>query len=500
VSRAPVPSALDPEVRRSALGLSVTEGMFGAAHMAMTGNGVGGNVFTFGFALLLGATDAHLAVLAALPRFATAMQLVAARVFPRVGSRRRLVVMATAAYRVLFFVVPLLPWMFGRRLSLVAFLVVWAVACLAAQFAANGWLSWMSDLVPSSRRGRYFSHRTNVTNLVGLAAGTLAAVLLDAYAGAPGGFSAEADERRLVGFVVIFAAAAALGTISVALMMRQADVPRDAQATPDSSRTSLLEFVAAPLRHAPFRRLLLFCALAAFAAGLGGPFWIPYAIENAAISYSTITLLGLGSGVIGLVTMRFWGGLVDRSSRAALGLLLALLALQPLLYLASGPAFLAPIAVDLLLSAMLVAAWYTASLACLLERSPSEQGRGAYFAVFALVEGLAGAAGSLAGGVLVSAAPDGRRFVFAMVCLLRLGTLATLPLLLGRRPLTSGPTRSAGRTRNRRRVANTSNTRGGPARPGTGRAPRLAATAAAADGLGAMQRETDLKAQCPRRG
>src|SRR5438552_16453209 len=99
-SVAPPPKRIDkrrgltPSERRRALEISTLEGMFATAHSALSGNGVGGNVFSNAYALLLGASNAWMGILSALPNIATTGQAVAAYALQHVKSRRRFVIVS----------------------------------------------------------------------------------------------------------------------------------------------------------------------------------------------------------------------------------------------------------------------------------------------------------------------------------------------------------------------------------------------------------------------
>ena len=86
------PGRIAPPDRRRSLKISILEALFAQSHSALTGLGVGGNALTFGFALLLGANDLALGLLAAIPPLLSAMQLVAAGLAPRLAHRWTVVV------------------------------------------------------------------------------------------------------------------------------------------------------------------------------------------------------------------------------------------------------------------------------------------------------------------------------------------------------------------------------------------------------------------------
>jgi MFS family permease len=433
---------LSPAERRLGLRISTLEGTFASAFTALCGNGVGGNVFSYGFALVLGASNLWLGLLTALPQVACTGQAVGAYLLQRVRSRRRFVVWSCVVARNLCFALPLLAFALRRERALFAFVALYGLAAFVYQFATNGWTSWMSDTVPSALRGRYFSWRTNVCNLVGLVVGIPAAVALDAYAGGNVGASAEADARRLVGFVAVFAASAALGGVSTWLLTRQPE-PRRAGEWEGVERrsegpTPLRAFVAVPFRDAEFRRILAFFALFFFANGIGNPFWVPFILEDLGQKMSLVTVLTCAGGLAGLVTLPLWGRALDRfGAKPLLAIVAVVSSLHPFYYVVARPDFVLPIWADYLSSGIVWGGWNLAILDLQLTVVPEARGREMYFAAFAAATGLALAAGSVLSGLLADRIPGGRATVFVAVSVLRLASLALLARLRepGARPL-----------------------------------------------------------------
>ncbi|HVY62965.1 MAG TPA: MFS transporter, partial [Planctomycetota bacterium] len=404
---------LTPTERRRALEVSTLEGMFATAHSALSGNGIGGNAFTSAYALLLGASNAWLGVLSALPNLATAGQSIAAYALQRVRSRRRFVVGSCLFARNLVFLMPLLPYVLPRDAARAAFVALFGIAAFGYQFAGNGWTSWMSDTVPSGLRGRYFSRRSNLCNLVGLVAGIAGAVALDAYAGPSFLASPNSIARRTFGFVFVFGASAALGGISTWLLTTQPEPARAGEEPPieaapgtpsgagEPGEVPLREFLATPFRHPEFRKVLAFFSCFFFANGLGNPFFNPYILEDLHRSMSFVTVLTFATGIAGLLTLPLWGRALDRFGAKPLLAICAIAAsFHPLYYIIATPRFVAPIWADAISSGIVWGGWNLAILDIQLTIAPEGRGREMYFAAYAGATGLALATGSILSGAI----------------------------------------------------------------------------------------------------
>src|SRR5436305_10702312 len=85
--------------RRRGLRFMIVEAMCTQAHASFTGLGAGAagapNAITVGFAILLGAKDPALGLIAALPVYSNIFQFAAAALAPRLEGRRGLIMLAT---------------------------------------------------------------------------------------------------------------------------------------------------------------------------------------------------------------------------------------------------------------------------------------------------------------------------------------------------------------------------------------------------------------------
>lgn len=424
--------------RRRALKVSVAEGLVAQLHASLTGLGMGGNAFTYAYALLLGASNTALGFVAALPQLGTASQLLSAYALQRLPRRKGLVIAGATAGRLLFLAIPVLPFVLARGPALALFLVLWGLGNVLASVAGNAWTSWMSDVIPRSMRGRYMSWRNTLAGLGGMVVFLTAGILLDARAGAPPGASPEADARRLAGFGIVFATACAAALLSAFMLAVQPEPPRRAPAGDGAPGTPLapLALIRLPFADPAFRRLLLFFAVFSAVNGIGNPFWTPYTVEDLGGDYSFLTTLNVVGGLAGLLALRLWGRAIDRfGSRPIIAVAVLFTALHPLYYFASARGFLAPLFIDAVSSGVFWGGFNLAVFSLLLGLAP-ERGREMYYAVFAATAGLAMAASSVVAGAVAEAVEpvaafgrtfNGREVLFASVCALR---LACLPLVL----------------------------------------------------------------------
>src|SRR3954470_16604658 len=98
--------ALSPAAVRRGLRLSIIEGSLSNIHVTVTAG-----AFLTGFALMLGAGDFELGVIAALPFLGQLFQFVGAYLEERLGERRRMTVISCGISRLLWALVAALPFL-----------------------------------------------------------------------------------------------------------------------------------------------------------------------------------------------------------------------------------------------------------------------------------------------------------------------------------------------------------------------------------------------------
>jgi hypothetical protein len=269
--------------------------------------------------------------------------------------------------------------------------VLLGCAALSAGLAVvgnNGWTAWMGELVPGRLRGRYFGRRTAVCTLGGTLAGVAVARGLDAAAGA--------GATSLV-LAALALASSAVGAATSALLARQHD-PGGPPA-----RAPVLADALRPVADPEARRLLAYQLAWNGSVGLAGGFFTFHLLQNLRAGFTVVALHAAGAAAARVLAAPLWGRAVDRvGPRPVLAASSFLASGLPLLWLATSPGVLWPVAVDAILGGV---AWGGHGIAAF--SAPLDVGarrdRPFYLAAFATAGGLAFAAAAAAGG-LVSAA------------------------------------------------------------------------------------------------
>ncbi|NMB45930.1 MAG: MFS transporter [Firmicutes bacterium] len=379
-----------PETLQDDLKLSVREGAVNTVFATLIGG-----TFLVGFALELGATTTQIGILSALPPLLNLVQILGSYFVTKVGSSKRVCVLSAALYRLVWVLITLLPlilfWTtreWGAVLILIACL---AVASLFASLSGVAWMTWITQMVPESVRGRFFGHRNMVAGAVGMVASLAAAQFIDGWQRT---YTSPTD--RLLGFSLLFGIGLAFGLRGLMGLRRISDVPL----SQDSGDTSFWQELRRPLQDQGFRRWIMFSTVWGFAVGVGSPFFSVYMLENLNLQFSVIAILGLVNGITNTLGMRLWGNLIDEmGSKPLLAICSVGGAVIPFLWVLTGPGNWGILWVTHFFNGL---AWSGIGLASsqLLMSTAPEDGASMYFAVFAAITGIAGTISPLLGGAL----------------------------------------------------------------------------------------------------
>jgi MFS family permease len=368
--------------------ISILEGSFAQVHIAITG----GSLVT-AYALMLGASDFDLGLLAGLTALSTVGSILGAHWVGILGRRKPLSVASSVAGRVLWSLLSVLPFLgLSPIVQLALFLATVFVGNTLVNLSGTAWLSWMTDLVPIERRGHYFGLRNTILGGVGMAATYAAGRAFDLFV---------ARGERPFGLAVIFGAAAFFAASAGVVLTRQWEPPlRGERPRP------LAETMRRPFANRGFRRLLLFMTLWSVATGIAGPFFAAHMIKNLGMSFSAIAFYSIVAGGLNLLTLPIWGKVIDRvGNRPVLVLNLLGVFYLPLLWLFAGPQRFFPIWLDAGLTGLFWPGFTLAWFNLVLATAP-EENRTAYLGMQSMAVGFSTFGASILGGLIASRLGD----------------------------------------------------------------------------------------------
>lgn len=380
---------LDERAREQGLRMVLRDGVTSQIMGTLTGG-----PFLVAFVLALGGSTLTVGLIAALGPFSQMLQVPAIYLVEWARRRKALVVLITAASRLFWLPVALLPWLAppAARIPLL-------IACVFAYFALGtvsglAFNSWMRDLIPSDRLGSVFSRRLALGTAIGAVLSLLAGLLVDLL-------SQRVDRVSIYAWYL--GSGGLIGLSGVNFLARIPE-PR----MPTKEVRSVFSILRMPLRDRNFRRLLLFLGSWSFAVNLATPFFVVYMLRRLHLGMTEILSLTVLSQAFNVGFYRLWGNLADRFGNKAV-----LLEAGPLLIfvtmiwpftdrLQDQPMILLPLLISIhALSGISTAGVTLCTGNLALKLAPSGHAT-AYLAVNALISGLAAMLAPILGGYLSS--------------------------------------------------------------------------------------------------
>jgi len=380
---APTPAQVDRAIR-----LTYAQMMLNAVFGASTGG-----MFLVGFALTLGADDRLLGLMSTVPQYFVLFQFLAAAMIQRGISRKWMTVAFSFVTPAAWFLIGLVP-LVGAKLETVqklGILVgVMALVTLSGQFVGNARSSWIGELVPSDRRGRFFGYCTLFAGIVGSIFAVIEGRFLDAI-----------SRHGLLAFTGLFYFGALFGLGAAALNVPQPDCPLPGGGEQRPFGRILRETVA----NRPFVLLALVHAVIAL-GGIAGPFVSAYCLRDVGLSYFGLGMLNAVSIAAMLLASPLWGRIVDRTGCRPV-LIVGLLLMAPCAWIwYFVPPGRPSLAYMLLpwtnLVAGVGAAAMSVAISTMIYKLSKPEGRSVQFAAYSVFVALIGAPMPAVGGWLVS--------------------------------------------------------------------------------------------------
>jgi MFS family permease len=265
-----------------------------------------GGAFLIAFALLLGAPNSVIGLLAAVGPVAQLLQLPGILLVNRLRWRKALVVGGAGLGRLLWIVIALLPWLAPPQARLPLLIVLLVLFFGLGSVAGCAFNSWMRDFVPEKIMGSYFARRLAIATALGVVLTLLA------------GFGVGWYERQAGGgtgaYTILFLAGTACGLAGVFFLTR---IP-EPRMTPPEPGQKLRALLAEPFRDRNFRQLLTFLGTWNFAVNLAGPFFVVFMLRRLGLSMPWVIGLSVLSQIFNVAFFRIWGRLADRFSNKSI--------------------------------------------------------------------------------------------------------------------------------------------------------------------------------------
>ncbi|PKN72428.1 MAG: MFS transporter [Candidatus Cloacimonetes bacterium HGW-Cloacimonetes-3] len=317
--------------------ISILEGIFAQVYgnLAQIGSS-----FITKLMVIMGATPMHYSLLSALGQASAIWQPLGVALTHKLKQRKMACIWITAAGRILTLFLGLALLFPLREHGIWFILILLAISAGLQSMGANIWIAWISDLIPLSIRGRFFSRRNQILISVGLVLSYILSFHVDLFEPAKGGlkqlyigflhaegFFSPQNQAWFLAGIFVFATLIGLGGLFV--LGRQPERPMR-NVAPQRLRSRYSE----PFHDKNFRLLLGFGIWWMLAIGVGSPFWGPYMLKKLSMSLFEMQMYGTIHMVASLLSFQFWGKFIDRfGNKSAMKICVALGGLNPMFWL-----------------------------------------------------------------------------------------------------------------------------------------------------------------------
>ena len=262
--------------------------------------------FLTAYALLLGANNLQIGIMAALPFIMQPLQLIQTPIVERVRRRKLLAVAAWTAGQALWIPIALIPVMVSVPGGV-------AVSALLALVGMRGLLStsmvvnrdsWTRDLVPRAVLSSFASRRLTYATIASIVIGLAGSGFVDLWR------SRGSADSEVLGYTIVIA----FGAIFIALAgpIFLALAPEPLMRRSEGSSVSPLRMLALPFRDANYRRLMIFLFMRGFTTNLAAPFFAVYMLQRIGLPLSAVIAFTVVGQVANVFFLRVWGPMADR--------------------------------------------------------------------------------------------------------------------------------------------------------------------------------------------
>jgi MFS family permease len=252
------------------------------------------------FALLMGANNFQIGLLAALPTVTHVFQLVSIWLVRKFNNRRVIAVICSTLARVPLLIIASMPLIFSTAsIDLLIFFLFFYY--FFGSVSAPAWNSWMKDLVPEASLGSYFARRASYSQALNAVMAFVMALLVDFV-------KDRYPHLELTVYACMFMLAGIFGLLGVFFLSRTPE--------PQSflAKENIFSLFTRPLKNPNFRKLLAFNSAWVFAVNLATPFFTVFMLKTMGLPLSYIIGLTILGQVFSILTVRIWGRYGDRYS------------------------------------------------------------------------------------------------------------------------------------------------------------------------------------------
>lgn len=281
-----------------------------------------GNAYAPASVIACGAGEQTVAMLSAFNNLAAAfLYTKVPSIMQRMGSRKRAILVLAFLDAIGW--LPLITILFlVRPVNPLWLIPCWIVNLIPGMLFIPARSSWLADLVPTSKRGRYFGLRSAISGAAYIGTFYVMGYVLQIYKG----------QELLQGFVVIFALAFAA---SFGCFLVYTRIHNMVSAPEKDTDFGFFDFLRETGRR-NLGRFILYISVFQFAVYLSSPFIVTYMLKDLGFSYMYFAVIFGTEFLAKVVIVTFWGRYADKVGNLKVMRIVSLaIPFVPLLWLGS---------------------------------------------------------------------------------------------------------------------------------------------------------------------
>lgn len=249
------------------------------------------------YLLFLGATAKDIGLLAAIPSLLNVLMIFAIKFYERAKSRKKVVIIFTVLQYIFFYLIMIIPKIATGRFQITLLIGCFLFGNLFRALKGSGVVEWTNFYVPSEIKGKYFSNRNMLGNLVYIIVSLTVGKILDSHS----------SEYRT--YIILFFITLVFSIVQIIGYLKVEDYTADFEKKP---KTKLKDIFTLPLKHKAYRYFMLFSLSWNFARSLALPYYTFYSKTVLTLDYTYIALIGSITCLIKIFVANPFGTLGDQ--------------------------------------------------------------------------------------------------------------------------------------------------------------------------------------------
>jgi len=259
--------------------------------------------FLTAFAVQIGASNAVIGVLAAVPQLGNVGQLLGVYLIERLRVRRAICIGFGMVVRPMLLMIAAAVLIPSQTVALVVLVCALAIRYLLGSVMLCSWNSWLRDLVPDDKRAGFLARNLRATTFFGMLISLAAAGFID-------GWRTWHIADPKFAYSLIFFAAFVIGCVNVYTLTR---IPEPRMAVP-KEKFNLFKVLKRPIADLQYRQALIFFGSWNFAINLATPFFTVHMLKRLDLDLMTVILFAVISQTANILALPQWGKLIERYS------------------------------------------------------------------------------------------------------------------------------------------------------------------------------------------